>query len=421
MKRRNIVPDSCRTDIDSLVADALNHLKTLGYSPKTLTHYRNTWNVFLRFAHENSEKETLFTDLVQRFLKNRGIRVDETITQLTFHQRHIRTVMRVLIQFALHRCIQRRSQVTRKIKLCSNMKTAFFGYEQFCLKNLQSRPETMRARKREITRFLHYLESRNVTTMTELQTSMISEFMMSRSHLEPTTLARVASTLRSFLRYLCMQGAVSKNLAEQVPKICVRRNQRIPSVWSRENVDALLAVVDRCSPCGKRDYAILMLAARLGMRVSDIRTLRLEHLLWDQARIEKMQVKVGTPLNLPLTEEIGNALIEYLRNGRPRSQHREVFLRAHAPFEPFGGNNNLYHIITFYRRRAGISLPFKSRKGLHSLRHTLASRLLEANVPLETISGVMGHLSTETTQIYIKIDIKALRSVAIDPEEGAHA
>lgn len=419
--KRNIVPDSCRTDIDSLVAEALNHLRSLGYSPKTVTHYRDTWNVFLRFAHENSEDETPFTDLIQRFLKNREITADEAKTQLMFHQRHIRTVMRVLTEFGLHRCIQRRGQVTKKIKLCPSMNTAILGYEQFCLKHLQSRPETMRTRKREITRFLHYLESHNVTGMTEVQTSMISQFMMSRAHLEPTTLARIASTLRSFLRYLCMQGVVSNNLAEQVPKICVRTNQRIPLVWSREDVDSLLAVVDRCSPCGKRDYAILLLAARLGLRASDIRTLRLEHLLWDQARIEKMQVKGGTPLSLPLTEEIGNALIDYLRNGRPQSQHREVFLRAHAPFEPVGDNNNLYHIITTYRRRACISLPFKSRKGLHSLRHTVASRLLEANVPIETISSVMGHLSTETTQSYIKIDIKALRSVAIDLEEVAHA
>ena len=188
-----------------------------------------------------------------------------------------------------------------------------------------------------------------------------------------------------------------------------------------DDIDALLAVVDRCSACGKRDYAILLLAARLGLRVSDIRTLRLDHLLWDSERIEKKQVKGGTPLSLPLTEEIGSALIDYLRNGRPKTQYREVFLRAHAPFEPFGDNNNLYYIITTYRRRANISLPLKSRKGLHSLRHTVASRLLEANVPIETISSVMGHLSTETTKDYTKIDIKALRSVAIDLEEVDHA
>jgi len=156
------------------------------------------------------------------------------------------------------------------------------------------------------------------------------------------------------------------------------------------------------------------------MRVSDIRNLRFENLLWEQARIEINQAKNSEPLALPLTEEVGNALIDYLRYGRPESQRREIFLRANAPFEPFGQDNNLYYIITRYRQKAAIRLPVQNRKGMHSLRHTLASRLLEADIPLETISGIMGHISMDTTRIYTKINIEALQGVAIDPEEVPH-
>jgi integrase len=156
------------------------------------------------------------------------------------------------------------------------------------------------------------------------------------------------------------------------------------------------------------------------MRVGDIRNLCFENLLWERARIEINRTKGGEPLALPLTEEIGHALIDYLRHGRPPSQHREVFLRAHAPFEPFGQDNNLHYIITRYRQRAAITLPVQNRRGMHSLRHTVASRCLEAGVPLETISGIMGHLSVETTRIYTKVNIEALQSVAIDPEEVTH-
>jgi integrase len=126
------------------------------------------------------------------------------------------------------------------------------------------------------------------------------------------------------------------------------------------------------------------------------------------------------PVVLPLTEEIGEALIAYLRDGRPPSARREVFLRHLAPFEPFGPNDNLYHLITTYRRRAGIELPQKSRKGLHSLRHTVATRLLEAGVALDTISGVLGHVSAETTRIYTKVDLAALRSAGLEIEEAPH-
>jgi len=128
------------------------------------------------------------------------------------------------------------------------------------------------------------------------------------------------------------------------------------------------------------------------------------------------QAKTGVPLVLPLGEEVGGALINYLQHGRPVTHHREVFLRLKAPVEPFSNTDNLHHILTFYRQRAGIVLPAQSRKGLHSLRHTVATRLLEVGTPLETIAGILGHLSLQTTQIYAKVDIEALRRAALNPE-----
>jgi integrase len=157
------------------------------------------------------------------------------------------------------------------------------------------------------------------------------------------------------------------------------------------------------------------------MRVGDIRELRLEHLLWDEARIEIAQTKTGEPLSLPMSEQIGLALIDYLRHGRPASHHRYVFLRLMAPFEPFGANNNLHHIVAQYRCRAGIALPDHCRRGMHSLRHTLASRLLEQQTPIETIADILGHQTTESTRVYTKVDIKALRTAALDPQEVCNA
>ena len=379
------------------------------------------WKEFLHFAQTHSDSNEFSTDLARQFLESSGISAEGVETDLTFRQRHIRTVMRGLTEFALHGCTQRRLRVTEKVQLPSEMATVLSGYEQFCRNHLRRSPGTLRTRKRHIVRFIHYLDSRDVVAVKGIEPAMLLGFVTSLAHLKPTTLAGVVSSLKSFLRHLCMQGLVSGNLIDHVPKVSVRRDERIPSVWRQEDVDALLNAVDRSSPCGKRDYAILLLAARLGMRAGDIRTLRLDHLLWDQVRIEITQAKGGEPLTLPLTEEIGDALIHYLRHGRPPTHHREVFLRVNAPFEPFGHNNNLHYIITKYRRRAGIALPTRSRRGLHSLRHTMASRLLEDGTPLETISAIMGHLSVETTRIYTKVDVEALRSAAFDPEEVVRA
>lgn len=278
----------------------------------------------------------------------------------------------------------------------------------------------MRNRDREITRFLIFLDAHHVRDWRKVSAGHIGDFMYSRAHLRPKTLALTASNLKSFVRYLVMEGLVDAALVERVPKVRAHQDARIPDVWGKSDVESLLAEVDRASPVGKRDLAILLLAARLGMRAGDIRELRLEELNWEEAKIERRQSKTGVPLELPLTDEVGEAIIDYLQNGRPKSQRREVFLRVNAPFEPFGRDNNLHSIITTYRRRAGIVLPRRSRQGLHSLRHTVATRLLEADTPLPVISSVMGHLSSESTRIYAKVDIAALRQVALDPGEVDH-
>jgi site-specific recombinase XerD len=415
-------PFPSHAGLDHLVEHTLSHLEGLGYAPGTIANYRHVYEAFLRFAEQEAETESLSTALVQRFLEHHEMPADWTETRLTFHQRHVGTVMRVLTEFALHGCFQRRSRIVGETKLAPpSLQRLLCGYEEFHVKHVQSSAETLRTRKRQITRFLHYLDAHGIGAASEIQPSCFSNFLMSRAHLKPATLAGVVSAMRSFVRYLCMQAEVSGDLIAHIPKVRVPRDARIPSVWSSREVDALLNAVDRSSPVGKRDYAILLLAVRLGMRVSDVRALRLEHLQWQPAWIAMTQTKGGRPLQLPLTEEIGSALIDYLRNGRPKTPCREVFLRANAPFAPFASNNNLHNIVTTYRRRAGIALPAPHRHGLHSLRHTLASRLLEAETPLETISSIMGHVSVETTRIYTKIDIEALRRVAIDLEEVTHA
>ena len=117
---------------------------------------------------------------------------------------------------------------------------------------------------------------------------------------------------------------------------------------------------------------------------------------------------------------MGEALIDYLKSGRPQTAHREVFLKVNPPFDPFTGNN-LHHIVTYWRLLAGIRFRTPQKRGIHSLRHTLATRLLQKGTPFTTIAEILGHTSLESTRIYAKADVEALRSVALDPEEVNHA
>jgi len=227
--------------------------------------------------------------------------------------------------------------------------------------------------------------------------------------------------VRSFLRFLTMRGIVQKDLSAELPKIRAPRDATIPSVWDQELIVRLLGAVDRSSAKGKRDYAILLLACRLGLRAGDIRTLKLDNLRWAESTIEITQAKTSTPLTLPLTSEVGEALIDYLKSGRPQTIQREVFLKVNPPFEPFGENNHLHDIVKYWRQLAGITFRSPQKRGLHSLRHTLATRLLEKGTPLPTIAEILGHTSLESTRVYAKADVEALRGVALDLDEVNHA
>jgi len=404
--------------LDAVIDEARGHLGRLGYSRDALRHFDGTWRRLAQFAADRGVA-WLSIDLTEAFLVHCGVGSSGPEAPAASGQRYLTAAMRCLLEFQQHGCFQRRRSAA-SVRLPDALSHVLEAFVRFCTEELRIRPRTMRGRRHHVTAFLMYLASRRVPDVRSIGVETVSDFVTSRCHLRPRTLAVVVCDLRSFLRYLAMEGVVPASLVERVPRVRVRKDERVPDVWRAEDVAALLAAIDRGSPVGKRDYAIVLLAARLGMRVGDIRDLRLEDLRWDEARIERPQTKTGVPVVLPLTEEIGDALIAYLRDGRPPTARREVFLRHLAPFEPFGSNDNLYHIVATYRRRAGIELPKRSHKGLHSLRHTVATRLLEAGVALETISGVMGHISPETTRIYTKVDLAALRSAALDLEEVHH-
>jgi integrase len=179
----------------------------------------------------------------------------------------------------------------------------------------------------------------------------------------------------------------------------------------------MLDVIDRGNPAGKRDYAMILLAARLGFRTMDIKHLKLDNLKWQSNRIEFMQSKTSRLQSLPLLPDVGWAIIDYLKNGRPKVDSPYVFLRHLAPLEPFSDDDRLHQIVVKYMRLAKIPISSQKKKGMHSLRHTLASRLLEAHTPLPVISDILGHLSTDSTAVYLKVDVAMLRECALDPEE----
>ncbi len=406
--------------LDRLVADALGQLEKLGYSSRSLRRYHTIWRHLIAFAQQEALGGTFSEDLAGRFVDAYRLCVGETIEPSEGWRRHVVFAIRGLRAFARDGCIERCRTDVQKVQIPPAMKKPLRDYEVYGRDRLYLRPSSLSLRIRELAIFLDFLGSRNLKTLDQLQPADLTAFVVWRPRLRPKTISRILCDVRSFLKFLSLKGILRRDLSVVLPTIRVPRDADIPSVWDPELLARLLKAVDRSSPKGKRDYAILLLACRLGLRVGDIRALRLENLNWEAATIEIIQSKTGAPLQLPLTEEVGEALIDYLRAGRPRTDRREVFLKLNPPFAPFSENNHLYQLVTHWRKLAGIEFRSKRRRGLHSLRHTLATELLRAETPFHVISEILGHATAASTLIYAKADVEALRSVALDTEELAH-
>jgi site-specific recombinase XerD len=264
---------------------------------------------------------------------------------------------------------------------------------------------------------LLFFDNNGLKDINQLTSGDISAFFKTQIELESRTVATMLASVRVFFRHLYQTGITQEDYTTKLPTIKANRQFRLPRTWNKEDVLAVLDSIDRGNPVGKRDYAILMLISRYGLRSADVKDLMLSSLRWDTNTIEIVQSKTKEPLRLPLMKDVGWAIIDYLKHGRPVSDSPYVFLTSTVPYRPFGAHScGLNSILAKHIRTAGVRIPREVPKGVHSLRHTLASTMLSNDVPLPVISSVLGHATTKATSIYLHIDIERLKECALDPE-----
>ncbi len=206
----------------------------------------------------------------------------------------------------------------------------------------------------------------------------------------------LTTALRSFLQYARYRGDIRLDLAAAIPPVANWSMTSIPRAIPPDQVHQLLASIDRRTAIGRRDYAILLLLARLGLRASEVVLLELNDIDW-QAGCFSVRSKGGRCTELPLPNDVGKAIAEYLQYGRPRSASRRVFLRGRAPIRGFLGPSAIGSLVRNSLKRAGINAP---TKGAHQFRHALATQMLRHGASLTEIGEVLGHRSPETTKIY---------------------
>jgi len=402
--------------IKELVKKVLAELERLKYSYNSICGFRAFYKGVIAFASE--KKEIYFSEELGRiFLEVKyNCRVNYYAQAMPKSLKAPIRRIRVLGDYQLHGVIVRRIVKRPGYVKPPQFEKELIAYEKYCSDNDYSK-RGLRTRMQRLFFFIDYLDGKRIGNVGEITAETISDYVKTIYHHHEKSMASILTTLRVFLRFLYLNKYTLQDLSLKVPKQAKYYYPPIPSVWNKEDVVHILESIDRANPVGKRDYAILLLAARLGIRTGDIKSLKLTDLNWALKTIEIIQDKTKNIATYPLLGDIGWALIDYLKNGRPESHSPFVFIRTKAPYEAFGKDANLHNIITKYTRRAGINIPRGKRHGIHSLRHSLASALLENGTPLPLISEILGHVNSRSTEIYLQIGIEGLRRCALDPEE----
>ena len=265
--------------------------------------------------------------------------------------------------------------------------------------------------------FLRFLKLWHITDFNDVTKQTIELFIASKRHCASSYRDRLYRAAKRGLFTLYSVGVLPQDITSGIPHKFRVSVSRMPYAWKVEEVSRLLAAIERSSPIGKRNYAILLLIARLGLRQGDVRDLRLSSINWQKRELSIVTNKTKSCLTLPLLDDIAWALIDYLKNGRPETASDKVFVSHFAPYREFGSMTKLRHMLRMAMRRAGLDLPLDVKQGLHSLRSALARSMLEKGSPLPIVSGVLGHKDMRTTGAYIRLDIKGLARCALDPEE----
>jgi len=395
--------------VADLIDECDKYLRSLGYGKDSMKMYNQIWRRFSHYADTQNQK--VFTsEFAEQYLREKYGIATESIAGKGYKQNLVLAMRRLSDYQSCGELYTMKVRVIRQQRPEAIRRLLDEFYEQYAKKVV---PNTLDRAKHDIEKFMNYLDDMGITDFRFVTIPIIHDFILTLHGYSPKTITDVLSRIR----FLC-KFAYEKNYHDEDMSIRIRNtrtvaNRYVPTTYTADETEKLLASVDRGNPVGKRDYAILLLAIRLGMRAGDIRDMKLENLHWKTDSIEFVQGKTKMPISLPLLTDVGDAIIDYLKNGRPRTESRNVFINHIAPNREFAEHNSLYRIMGKYLSKAGIDTHGKQR-GLHTLRHSLAGSLLKSDISLPLISEILGHADTNTTGEYLKIDLNNLRKCALE-------
>jgi len=386
-----------RQEIIKLTNDCLDYFNRNGFTQDRIDDYKSLWKkgilAWMQEKHMTEYTAEAGEEFIDSFIregfvttgKRDYIRSVEALTGfMNFgYVRNLRTHLPV--EYPLDGEIGRQMR-----KLISHLKT------------LRRSRTTVHDYELYLHRFLTFLKHERVYTVSSISERHILKFVSTTENSK----INIVSCLRVLFRFWHEQHIITERFHEILANFKWVKQEKIPSFYTAAEISVIEKSAERNSGAGKRNYAMLLLASRLGLRASDIAGLNFSSIDWVKNEINLTQYKTGNPISLPLLSDVGNAIIDYLKNGRFNSASQYVFITARPPYVP-ATNLMVCMAIRNIILKSGVSVNNRHH-GPHALRHSLASRQLENNVSIHVISEILGHAGIDTTMSYLRIDLTSL-------------
>ena len=387
-----------------------------GYSETTVKGHRKIWRKFIVYSQANEQSDCdLSAEGLSKFIDKCYLGKGKADQLCKAYKQRIVRAVGILSEY---KAIGKKAffhHIDRKSYSCPEPFKAHIQ-DYYTAKCEEGMSESWKVSfTAEMRKFVTFLLDNSICDFETVSATNINQYILELSHYSPSMLSGLLGRLRGFYRWMYENSHTKHNVAALFPTVnrCSFPSH-LPAVWKLEEIEKILGVIDRESAVGKRDYAVLLLLSKTGLRAGDALFLEYSNINWDSCTIELVQSKTNTPIALPLHEDVGLAIIDYLQSGRPESDSQCIFIRHTPPFQPFTSGHRFHYQINKYLEIAGVSKPIGKSVGAHSFRHTLATQMLKNKTPLPTIAEVLGHKSVHSTANYLRVDIDQLRACALE-------
>lgn len=398
--------------LTELVTQAKKAIKPIRHSPSTVYQYSLAWNELIEFC-ESKGKIYFSKELANHFVLETKDELEKGLIKEWRYKLRRLSVLILIEVFETGSYSWKCHWSDANGILSEEMKQQHNDYAE-ALVRLGKGNGTRGFYETLARQFLKYVQSELNKNTPDLQLDDVRNFIpyIARSY-QGTSMRTVLSALRFFLKFLYKEQITKVKLVLAVPSSSSRKTSVVPTI-TKDEENSLLQSIDRSTCLGKRNYAMVLLAMRTGLRSIDITNLELSCIDWRNKSLAIVQQKSRRALTLPILSDVGNALADYILNARPESNLPYVFLRYQSPYKKLSDHSGCYAISASIMKKADIRQLGDQRKGFHIFRHSLAARMLAQDISLSVISNTLGHGSMSSSKVYLSTDEKNLKACALN-------